>query len=547
MRSRTSSGSRSGSSGALPGRPDRLALTLILGRLPEPLWRFFSSLVRYATHVLAFVLLAGNPFPGFTGRAGSYPVDLEIDDPVRQNRWKTLFRLVLAWPAQLLAAWLLVVPMFGTVYDETTGQTGGYFYLTGVGLVVAVLAWFACMVRGRMPTGFRDLLAYSLRYNAQTWGYLLLVTDRYPHAHPNEPAPEPPPYRPVAVTLGDDDLRRSRLAVFFRLLLALPHLVWLVLWSVAALVVIVVGWFAALAVGRLPAVPSLPRRVAPLPGARLRVPHARRQPVPQLRGSAAAIPSTCGSTRPSASIGKKTLFRLVLSYPANLVAWTLTSALWIVALFGWFVGSSSAACRTASGGSAPSRCGYTAPDHAYLYLLTDRYPYSGPPEVDAPPGPEPLFAWPGRCARRRSRRSRARGRLGGRVVALADLGPVGLRLPDVAADEVLAQPELRRGSGLRALPPLELRGLRSRADRHRSPSTRVTASGSPGSPRRAASARGCSSACSASRSSAVQIPFEVVDLWWQRRHDVSELGYVDWFFLNWFALGGSSCSSALRS
>jgi STE24 endopeptidase len=36
----------------------------------------------------------------------------------------------------------------------------------------------------------------------------------------------------------------------------------------------------------------------------------------------------------------------------------------------------------------------------------------------------------------------------------------------------------------------------------------------------------------------VQIPFGIVDLWWQRKHDVSELGYLEWFFLNWFALGG---------
>ena len=36
----------------------------------------------------------------------------------------------------------------------------------------------------------------------------------------------------------------------------------------------------------------------------------------------------------------------------------------------------------------------------------------------------------------------------------------------------------------------------------------------------------------------VQVPFGLLDLWWQRRHDVSELHYVDWFFLNWFALGG---------
>jgi Domain of unknown function (DUF4389) len=371
-------------------------LTLILGRLPEPLWRFFSSLVRYATHVLAFVLLAGNPFPGFTGRAGNFPVDLEIDDPVRQNRWKTLFRLVLAWPAQLLAAWLLVVPMFGTVYDETTGQTGGYFYLTGVGFVVAVLAWFACMVRGRMPTGFRDLLAYSLRYNAQTWGYLLLVTDRYPHADPNEPAPEPPPYRPVAVMLGDDDLRRSRLTVFFRLLLALPHLVWLVLWSVAALVVILVGWFAALAVGRLPT-----------PFHRFLAAWLRYQvhvyafltlvanPFPGFAGAAGSYPVDVRVDPPERQHRLKTLFRLVLAYPANLVAWTLTGALWIVALFGWFVGLVLGRMPHGLRGLGAFALGYGAQTTAYLSLLTDRYPYSGPPGVDAPPGPEPLFAWPG--------------------------------------------------------------------------------------------------------------------------------------------------------
>jgi Zn-dependent protease with chaperone function len=36
----------------------------------------------------------------------------------------------------------------------------------------------------------------------------------------------------------------------------------------------------------------------------------------------------------------------------------------------------------------------------------------------------------------------------------------------------------------------------------------------------------------------VQVPFGILDLWWQRRHDVSELGFLDWLVLNWFALGG---------
>ena len=36
----------------------------------------------------------------------------------------------------------------------------------------------------------------------------------------------------------------------------------------------------------------------------------------------------------------------------------------------------------------------------------------------------------------------------------------------------------------------------------------------------------------------VQTPFGLLDHWWSRRHDVSELGYGDWLIFNWFALGG---------
>ena len=48
------------------------------------------------------------------------------------------------------------------------------------------------------------------------------------------------------------DLRRSRLTVFFRYLLALPHLVWVSLYGIAAYVVLLVAWFAALFMGRVP-------------------------------------------------------------------------------------------------------------------------------------------------------------------------------------------------------------------------------------------------------------------------------------------------------
>ena len=46
--------------------------------------------------------------------------------------------------------------------------------------VTAVIAWFTALALGRIPRGMRDLMAYCLRYQAQTYAYLLLLTGRYP-------------------------------------------------------------------------------------------------------------------------------------------------------------------------------------------------------------------------------------------------------------------------------------------------------------------------------------------------------------------------------
>jgi hypothetical protein len=64
----------------------------------------------------------------------------------------------------------------------------------GLATVVALLGWFSSLARGRMPRGMRNAGALALRYQAQTHGYLLLLTDSYPYAGPvrSEGAPTPP-------------------------------------------------------------------------------------------------------------------------------------------------------------------------------------------------------------------------------------------------------------------------------------------------------------------------------------------------------------------
>src|SRR5687767_4346720 len=47
-----------------------------------------------------------------------------------------------------------------------------------------------------------------------------------------------------------DDGARSRLTVFFRIILLIPHLIWLALWSLASILVLPIHWVGALILGR---------------------------------------------------------------------------------------------------------------------------------------------------------------------------------------------------------------------------------------------------------------------------------------------------------
>ena len=59
------------------------------------------------------------------------------------------------------------------------------------------------------------------------------------------------PSYPVRL-VGGDDLERSRLTVFFRLFLLIPHVIVLVVYAIAAFIATIVAWFAALFTGRVP-------------------------------------------------------------------------------------------------------------------------------------------------------------------------------------------------------------------------------------------------------------------------------------------------------
>jgi len=363
---------------------------LFEGRAPRSLQSFVAGYLRYSVQVAAYVHLVSAPFPRFGGGDG-YPVDLEIDQARTQTRGRVAARLILALPVLLLTAALGGAAVSGDiawVVNRDGRGSGGWAAGAGVGGVAtaaAVLGWFATMALGRMPRGLRDLAAYAIAYTAQATGFLLLVTDRYPTSDPNRVLPhaELPPH-PVELRL-EDGLERSRLTVFFRLLLTIPHLIWLALWTVAALLAVIVAWVAALATARVPR--PLHRflaswvRYSMHVGAFLFVVGG---PFPGFAGTAGSYPVDLVIAAPERQHRGVTLFRFWLAIPAFVLSSAYALVLYAVALLGWW--ASLVTGRMPEGirnlGAVSLR--YNAQVNAYLFLLTDRYPDSGPAVCDHP-------------------------------------------------------------------------------------------------------------------------------------------------------------------
>jgi 2-(1,2-epoxy-1,2-dihydrophenyl)acetyl-CoA isomerase len=143
-------------------------VALVRGRVPDGLHGWLARYVRLETHVYAYLFLISDPFPPFRGWFGTYAVDLAVAPAAPQARWKTLLRVILVLPAYVLA-----------------------YVLSSVLQVLAFASWCTALVLGRLPRGLRDLMAYCLRYQQQTHGYLYLLTDRYPTLASGTVPPEP--------------------------------------------------------------------------------------------------------------------------------------------------------------------------------------------------------------------------------------------------------------------------------------------------------------------------------------------------------------------
>jgi hypothetical protein len=171
-----------------------------------------------------------------------YAARLSIDYPEQLDRFTTFFRLIFAIPIVIILSLLTA-----TGNDTVVARTGERLVVSSGGIAAGL--WVATMLmivfRVRYPRWWFDFARELARFGTRVGVYLALLTDQYPSTDDEQS---------VHLEIDYPDVERdlSRWLPLVKWLLAIPHYVVLVVLWVAAIVAIVVAWFAILVTGRYP-------------------------------------------------------------------------------------------------------------------------------------------------------------------------------------------------------------------------------------------------------------------------------------------------------
>ena len=157
--------------------------------------------------------------------SGAYPVSLEVDEPQPQNRLSVLLRIIFAIPT-LLGAMVVGI----------------------VAYIITIIAWFVVVITGKYPAGMANLPVGAVRWIARTYGYMYFLTDKYPPFSLDDDSAYP-----IRVNIVPQIDGRSRLTVFFRVIMIIPHAIILSILNYVAQLLAFFAWLVALFTGSVPA------------------------------------------------------------------------------------------------------------------------------------------------------------------------------------------------------------------------------------------------------------------------------------------------------
>src|SRR4029453_4267268 len=171
---------------------------------------------------------------------GTYPVQFAVDYPDRPlNRLTTFFRIFMAIPILIL---------LGTVaggtgqwsYDHQTVAVAG-----GLGGLLFFAPLLMILFRQKYPRWWFDWNLELQRFSNRVSVYLALMDDRYPSTDEHQSV-----HLDYAYPEASRDLNRWLPLV--KWFLAIAHYVVLLFLNIAAVVVVIIVWFAILFTGRYP-------------------------------------------------------------------------------------------------------------------------------------------------------------------------------------------------------------------------------------------------------------------------------------------------------
>jgi hypothetical protein len=170
-----------------------------------------------------------------TNETTEFPALLEIDYPDRElNRLTTFLRPLTVIPIAVILG-LLSGPVIQDSSENFSYAAGGLVVLPTVLML---------LFRRKYPRWWFDWNLELTRFSTRVSSYLALLGDEYPSTDADQAVHITIPY-PDAIEL-------NRWLPLVKWLLAIPHYIVLALLAIAAVVSVIIAWFAILITGRYP-------------------------------------------------------------------------------------------------------------------------------------------------------------------------------------------------------------------------------------------------------------------------------------------------------
>jgi Domain of unknown function (DUF4389) len=171
-----------------------------------------------------------------------YAARLEIDYPERLDRLTTFFRVIWIIPIAIILSLLTA-----TGNETVITATGDRIVRTSGGIAAGLFLATALMIafRVRYPRWWFDFARELTRFGARVGTYLALLTDQYPSTVEEQAVH-------LEIDYPDVEHALNRWLPLVKWFLAIPHYVVLIFLLLAAIVAVVIAWFAILFTGRYP-------------------------------------------------------------------------------------------------------------------------------------------------------------------------------------------------------------------------------------------------------------------------------------------------------